>query len=73
MLLAAKNDEAAQNAGQPRNGTLALLAGEAADLVFHALVLLAERGLEPAALIDVLRARSAPQREAVLDAPASGG
>ena len=33
------------------------LAGEAADLVYHALVLLAERGLPPAAVIERLRAR----------------
>jgi phosphoribosyl-ATP pyrophosphohydrolase/phosphoribosyl-AMP cyclohydrolase len=73
VLLAAKNDEAAQNAGQPRDWTVALLAGEAGDLVFHALVLLAERGLEPRAVIDVLRVRSAPHREPPLDPPAAGG
>jgi len=57
VLLAAKNDEAAQAAGQPRDASRALLAGEAGDLVYHALVLLAERGLEPRAVIDVLRDR----------------
>jgi phosphoribosyl-ATP pyrophosphohydrolase len=57
VLLAAKNDEAAQAAGVGRDGTRALLAGEAGDLVYHALVLLAERGLEPRAVIDVLRGR----------------
>ena len=35
--------------------------GEAADLLFHALVLLAERGLEPATVLGVLRARHLPQ------------
>jgi phosphoribosyl-AMP cyclohydrolase / phosphoribosyl-ATP pyrophosphohydrolase len=57
VLLAAKNDEAAEVAGIDRDGTRDLLAGEAADLLYHALVLLAQRGLEPRAVIDVLRAR----------------
>jgi phosphoribosyl-ATP pyrophosphohydrolase/phosphoribosyl-AMP cyclohydrolase len=57
VLLAAKNDEAAEAAGAGRDGTHELLAGEAADLLYHALVLLAERDLEPRAVIDVLRAR----------------
>ncbi len=59
VLLAAKNDEAAQRSGSARDETHALLAGEAADLVYHALVLLAERGLEPRAVVDALRARHA--------------
>ena len=57
VLIAAKNDEAAQAAGADRTGTRALLAGEAGDLVYHALVLIAARGLEPRHVIDVLRAR----------------
>ncbi len=57
VLLAAKNDEAAEAAGTDREEARALLAGEVADLVYHALVLLAERGLEPASVIDVLRGR----------------
>lgn len=57
VLLAAKNDETAQATGADRAGTQALLAGEAGDLVYHALVLLAERGLEPRAVLDVLRGR----------------
>ncbi len=57
VLLAAKNDEAAETAGAARTETLPLLAGEAGDLVYHALVLLAERGLEPRAVLDVLRER----------------
>ena len=57
VLLAAKNDEAAEAAGADRMGTQDLLAGEAGDLLYHALVLLAERDMEPAAVIDVLRAR----------------
>ena len=57
VLLAAKNDEAAQAAGASRDETRALLGGEAADLLFHAMVLLAERGIEPRHVIDVLRDR----------------
>ncbi len=57
VLLAAKNDEAAEVAGADRTGTGDLLAGEAGDLLYHALVLLAERGLEPRSVLDVLRAR----------------
>ena len=45
---------------RPRARTAArrrdLLAGEAGDLLYHALVLLAERGMEPRAVLDVLRA-----------------
>jgi phosphoribosyl-ATP pyrophosphohydrolase/phosphoribosyl-AMP cyclohydrolase len=57
VLLAAKNDEAAEAAGAPRGELQGLLAGEAGDLLYHALVLLAERGLEPVAVIGVLRGR----------------
>ncbi len=57
VLLAAKNDERAAASDEDRTETRALLAGEAADLVYHALVLLAERGVEPRAVVDVLRAR----------------
>ena len=57
VLLAAKNDEAAEATGADRTATRGSLAGEAADLVYHALVLLAERGLEPRAVLDVLRDR----------------
>ncbi len=57
VLLAAKNDEAAEASGTDRGATRALLAGEAGDLVYHALVLLAERGMEPRAVLEVLRGR----------------
>ena len=57
VLIAAKDDAAAAAAGLPREATRAALASEAADLFYHALVLLAERGLAPAEVIDVLRAR----------------
>lgn len=54
VLLAAKDDAVASSAT-----TRDALAGEAADLLYHALVLLAERDLQPTAVIDVLRARHA--------------
>lgn len=57
VLLAAKNDEAAQIANLDRSETGRLLAGEAADLLYHALVLLAERGLAPSDVLAVLRDR----------------
>jgi phosphoribosyl-ATP pyrophosphohydrolase/phosphoribosyl-AMP cyclohydrolase len=52
VLLAAKDDAIASTPA-----TREALAGEAADLLYHALVLLAERDLLPAAVIDSLRAR----------------
>lgn len=57
VLLAAKNDEAAERSGLDRQTTRGLLAGEAGDLAYHALVLLAERGVAPADVIGVLRDR----------------
>ena len=57
VLLAAKDDAATEAAGGDRTATSAALAGEAADLVYHALVLLAERGVPPVEVIDALRAR----------------
>ncbi len=52
VLLAAKDDATASSPA-----TRDALAGEAADLLYHALVLLAERDVPPAAVIDTLRAR----------------
>ncbi|MGZ9160773.1 MAG: bifunctional phosphoribosyl-AMP cyclohydrolase/phosphoribosyl-ATP diphosphatase HisIE [Candidatus Limnocylindrales bacterium] len=52
VLMAAKDDAAASSEARRT-----ALAGEAADLLFHVLVLLAERRVEPAAVIDTLRAR----------------
>jgi len=49
VLLAAKDDAVASTAA-----TRDALAGEVADLIYHAFVLLAERGLPPAAVIDTL-------------------
>lgn len=57
VVLAAKNDEAAELTGGDRAETRRLLAGEAGDLLYHALVLLAERGLEPRAVLGVLEHR----------------
>jgi len=60
LLLAAKNDETAEQSGGQRTATRDRVAEEAADVLYHSLVLLAERGIEPAAVIDVLRSRAAP-------------
>ena len=57
VLMAAKDDAVAQAQGQDRTKLRAGLAGEAADLIYHALVLLAERGLPPSEVIRVLRGR----------------
>jgi phosphoribosyl-AMP cyclohydrolase / phosphoribosyl-ATP pyrophosphohydrolase len=57
VLIAAKDDAAAEVSRRDRSETQVALAGEAADLVFHALVLLAERDVPPSAVIDVLRGR----------------
>ncbi len=55
VVMAAKDDEVAQRTGadRPREA----LAGELADLLYHALVLCAERDLPPAAVIEALKAR----------------
>jgi phosphoribosyl-AMP cyclohydrolase / phosphoribosyl-ATP pyrophosphohydrolase len=55
VLMAAKDDAAAEASGATRDG--APLAGELADLLYHTLVLMAERGMPPSAVIDVLRER----------------
>jgi phosphoribosyl-ATP pyrophosphohydrolase/phosphoribosyl-AMP cyclohydrolase len=52
VLIAAKDDAVASTPA-----TLEALAGEAADLLYHALVLLAERDLAPQTVIQTLRAR----------------
>jgi phosphoribosyl-ATP pyrophosphohydrolase/phosphoribosyl-AMP cyclohydrolase len=60
VLLAAKDDASAEALNADRAATRAALAGEAADLLFHTLVLLAERDLDPGAAILALRARHGP-------------
>ena len=57
VLMAAKDDAVLEATGADRSATREALAGEAADLVYHALVLLAERGVPPATVIERLRAR----------------
>lgn len=52
VLIAAKDDAAASSPA-----TRAALAGEAADLLYHTLVLLAERGVSPSSVIKTLRNR----------------
>lgn len=59
VLIAAKDDAAAEAGGHDRESTRAALASETADLVYHALVVLAERGIDPSQVIAVLRARHA--------------
>jgi phosphoribosyl-ATP pyrophosphohydrolase/phosphoribosyl-AMP cyclohydrolase len=58
VLMAAKDDAVAEAAGSADRDQGAL-AGEMADLVYHVLVLAAERGLPPSRVIDVLRERHA--------------
>jgi phosphoribosyl-ATP pyrophosphohydrolase/phosphoribosyl-AMP cyclohydrolase len=55
VLVAAKDD-----AVDSTDATRAALAGEAADLLYHTLVLLAERGVEPSAVVEQLRERHRP-------------
>ena len=57
VLIAAKDDAAAQAAGTDRTASADALAEEAADLLFHTLVLLAERGTSPSDVIATLRRR----------------
>jgi phosphoribosyl-AMP cyclohydrolase / phosphoribosyl-ATP pyrophosphohydrolase len=57
VVLAAKDDAAVDAAGRDRTGTSTALAGEVADLLYHALVLLAERRTRPSRVIGALRSR----------------
>ena len=58
VLLAARDHaEAERGSRADPAATRAALAGEAADLLYHLLVLCAERGLEPREVLEVLRAR----------------
>jgi phosphoribosyl-AMP cyclohydrolase / phosphoribosyl-ATP pyrophosphohydrolase len=61
LLIAAKDHAAAEASGlggEQLSAARRALAGEAADLVYHALVLLAERQLPPSEVIEELRARA---------------
>jgi phosphoribosyl-ATP pyrophosphohydrolase/phosphoribosyl-AMP cyclohydrolase len=62
VLLAAKDDATAEAVATDRTATRDALAGETADLLYHTLVVLAERGLPPAAVIGALRSRHSPDR-----------
>ena len=59
VVLAAKDDAAAEVAGRDRAATSTALTGEVADLLYHALVLLAERGTQPSKVIGILQSRHA--------------
>jgi phosphoribosyl-AMP cyclohydrolase / phosphoribosyl-ATP pyrophosphohydrolase len=52
VLIAAKDDAASSS-----DASREALAAETADLLYHALVLLAERGVSPSAVVEVLRRR----------------
>jgi phosphoribosyl-AMP cyclohydrolase / phosphoribosyl-ATP pyrophosphohydrolase len=57
VLLAARDDAEAERTGTDRGRTREALAEETADLLYHALVLLAERGMDPRAALGVLAGR----------------
>jgi phosphoribosyl-ATP pyrophosphohydrolase/phosphoribosyl-AMP cyclohydrolase len=57
VLMAAKDDAVAQAAGFDRAETTTALSAETADLLFHTLVLLAERSLAPRSVVGTLRER----------------
>jgi phosphoribosyl-AMP cyclohydrolase / phosphoribosyl-ATP pyrophosphohydrolase len=61
VILAARDDAEAERTGRDRAGTGDALAGEVADLVYHSLVLLAERGMVPGDVLTVLRRRAGPE------------
>lgn len=57
VLLAARDDAEAQRTSASRDGTRRALAEESADLLYHLLVLTAERDLSPGEIMAVLRSR----------------
>ena len=64
VLLAARDDAEAERVGGERGAAQDALAGETADLLYHTLVLLAERGVTPSEVIATLRERHAPHAAA---------
>jgi phosphoribosyl-AMP cyclohydrolase / phosphoribosyl-ATP pyrophosphohydrolase len=62
VLVAAKDDATAEAGSVDRAATREALAGETADLFYHTLVVLAERGLPPSEVIAALRSRHRPAR-----------
>ncbi len=57
VLLAARDDAEAERSGAARTTTRRALAEESADLLYHLLVLAAERGISPSEVVTVLRRR----------------
>lgn len=57
VLIAAKDDAAAERSGAERHPTRERVAEETADLLYHAMVLLAERGVAARDVVAVLRSR----------------
>jgi phosphoribosyl-ATP pyrophosphohydrolase/phosphoribosyl-AMP cyclohydrolase len=57
VLIAAKDDAAVERGAADRTPGRDALAGELADLIYHALVLMAERSLPPGDVLAVLRSR----------------
>lgn len=57
VLIAAKDDAVLGSSGGDRRPTQEALAAELADLVYHALVVAAERGLDAGRIVEVLRSR----------------
>jgi len=55
--IGATGADRAHTRGADRADTRAALAGETADLLYHTLVLLAERGVDPASVVKILRER----------------
>ena len=66
VLIAAKDDAAAEATGADRAATSGALAEETADLLYHMLVLLAERGATPGAALRVLSGRHRPRSDGIL-------
>jgi phosphoribosyl-ATP pyrophosphohydrolase/phosphoribosyl-AMP cyclohydrolase len=60
VLIAAKDDAALEGAGAARRLAREALAGEAADLLYHTLVLLSERGVAASTVVEALRSRHRP-------------
>ncbi len=60
VLIAAKDDAALEGAGAGRGPAREALAGEAADLLYHTLVLLAEREVPASSVVAALRSRHRP-------------
>jgi phosphoribosyl-ATP pyrophosphohydrolase/phosphoribosyl-AMP cyclohydrolase len=70
VVIAAKDDAAAQDSGADRSVTRHALAGELADLLFHALVTAAERGVPADVIVQTLKARHRPGRPRSASSPA---